>query len=449
MMVSTHSPQRDSLPITRQVQEPLHWPSILQFVFTVLALFGLWGSALGIGVIGLIESSEAALSLFLIAAGLILSGLLLVPSLAFTGLRLAGRPAKEGQHLGLLRPTLLIFALPLILLAGNWSANQTGIGRLILPVVHVLAIGLPVWWIAYLALRNLTLGSPQRRWGVFTSGLIVGPALILVIETLALIVFVLIAVLVISTQPDLLNEWLRLSRNLRGLQTSPQDALNALGPYMNRPGIIFAVLAFGAGIVPLIEEAIKPVGVWLLAGRNLTPAAGFAAGTLSGAGYALFESLALSSTTNDWLYLVVARIGTAAVHVLTSALTGWALVLAWREKRYLRLGAVYLLAVLIHASWNGMSLLASFGAFSDGSAENTLVPLLGWLNENISYGLGLLTIACFAALLLANHRLAKTGYPTPIEQPGYPDNDPTGGELDRDAPETPPENQPSQEQDRF
>jgi hypothetical protein len=443
MMISSQSPLRDSSPLPRQAQEPLHWPSILQFVSSVLTLFGLWGSALGLVVIGLIESSEASHAFYLMAAGLILSGFLVLPSLVFSGLRLAGRPVKGGLHFGLFRPTLLIFLLPLILLAGNWSTNQTGIGRLILPVVHVLAIGLPVWWIAYLALRNLPLGSLQRRWGVFTSGLILGPVLILVLETLALIVFGMIAVLVITTHPDLLNEWLHLSGNLRGLQTSPQEALDVLGPVMNRPGVLYAVLAFGAGVVPLIEEIIKPVGVWLLAGRSLSPAAGFAAGALSGAGYALFESLALSSSTNDWLYLVVARIGTAAVHILTSALTGWALVLAWREKRYLRLGAVYLLAVLIHASWNALSLMASFGAFTDGSVENFLAPFLGWLNENVSYGLGLLTIASFTALIWANHRLARIVHPLPIEQPNYPDNNPQGREIYRNDPETPPEQKSS------
>ncbi len=375
-MVSTQSGPQDSLSALRPTQAPLHWPSILQFVLSMLALFGLWGSAIGTVVIGLIDSSQAAIAFYLMAAGLFLSGLLLLlPSLTFTGLRLAGRPLKNELHLGLLRPTLLIFVLPLILLAGNWSANQTGIGQLILPFAHVLAVGLPVWWIAYLTVRNLPLGSLQRRWGVFTSGLVLGPALILVLETLALIVFGLIAYLAVLSQPDLLNELMRLSRNLRSLQSSPQDVLNVLGPYMTRPGLIFAVLAFGAGIVPLIEETIKPIGVWLLAGRNLTPAAGFAAGALSGAGYALFESLALSSSSgNDWLYLVIARIGTAVIHILTTGLTGWALALAWREKRYLRLGAVYLLAVLIHGSWNSLSLLSSFGEFTDGTTESALTP---------------------------------------------------------------------------
>jgi hypothetical protein len=441
-MISAESAPQESLQAGQPAQAPLHWPSILQFVFSMLALFGLWGSAFGLVVVGLIDSTETALTFYLMAAGLTLSGLLLLPALILTGLRLAGRPAHDRFHLGLLRPTLLIFALPVILLVGNWSANQTGVGQLLLPVAHVLAIGLPVWWIAFLTVRNLPLGSLQRRWGVFTSGLILGPALILIAETLALIVFGVIAYLAILSQPDLLNQLMRLSRNLRSLQTSPQEALNVLGPYISTPGVIFATLAFGAGIVPLIEETIKPIGVWLLAGRNLTPAAGFAAGAMSGAGYALFESLALSSSTNEWLYLVVARIGTGVIHILTTALTGWALALAWREKRYIRLGAVYLLAVLIHASWNSLSLLSSFGAFTAGSTGTALAPFLGWLNENVNYGLGLLTIVGFAALLWAHHHLSKTAPPTSIEQTIDPDNDPSGAETYLGSPETPPEGQP-------
>lgn len=431
-----HSLPRQAAPT------PLHWPSILQFVLSALALVGLWGSAFALVIVGLIDASAAALTFYMMAAGLALSGLLLLPSLVFTGQRLAGRPAQAGFSLGLLRPTLLIFLLPLILLAGNWASHQTGIGSLLLPFAHVLAVGLPVWWIAYLAVRELPLGSLQRRWGVFTSGLILGPGLILIAETLALVGFGLIAYLAVISQPDLLQELLRMSRDLRSLQTSPQDALNMLAPYMNKPGVIFAVLAFGAGIVPLIEETIKPIGVWLLAGRDLTPAAGFAAGAISGAGYALFESLALSSSTNDWLYLVIARIGTGVIYILTTALTGWALALAWREKRYLRLGVVYLLAVLIHASWNSLSLLSSFGVFTDGATETALASFISWLSGNVSYGLGFLTMAAFAALFWAHHRLAKTIHPALVEQTVYPHNEPDGTEPYLGNPETPPEDHP-------
>ncbi len=110
----------------------------------------------------------------------------------------------------------------------------------------------------------------------------------------------------------------------------------------------------------MIEEALKPIGVWLLFGRRLTPAAGFAAGALSGAGYALIESLALTSSGEAWSSLVLARTGTSAVHILTAGLTGWALVLAWQKRRFLPLLLAYLCAVMIHGLWNGLTLMYSF-----------------------------------------------------------------------------------------
>src|SRR4030067_2197270 len=100
------------------------------------------------------------------------------------------------------------------------------------------------------------------------------------------------------------------------------------------------------------------LGGWCLGGSRLPPAEGFTAGILCGAGYALVESLILSVDGGEqWVSLVFARIGTAVVHPLTSGLTGWALAYAWRENRYLRLGAAYLGAVLLHGLWNGLTML--------------------------------------------------------------------------------------------
>ena len=100
--------------------------------------------------------------------------------------------------------------------------------------------------------------------------------------------------------------------------------------------------------------------MWLLLGRNPTPAQGFAAGLLSGAGYALFENFSLGAGAGEeWAMVVVVRIGTSLIHILTTGLLGWALSLVWTEKRYLRLGLSYLLAVAIHALWNGMVIITA------------------------------------------------------------------------------------------
>jgi RsiW-degrading membrane proteinase PrsW (M82 family) len=172
---------------------------------------------------------------------------------------------------------------------------------------------------------------------------------------------------------------------------------------INSPAVIFSVIIFGAVIVPLIEELIKPVGVWLLAGRRLTPAEGFAIGALSGAGYALVESLFLGSGGQEWAFVVLARLGTSAVHILTAGLMGWALVTAWTQSRYIRLAAIYLLAVLIHGLWNGLTIASVFANMSQ-----TLPASAGSFSQIgsvIPYALASLAGAAFLTILLINRKL--------------------------------------------
>jgi hypothetical protein len=165
---------------------------------------------------------------------------------------------------------------------------------------------------------------------------------------------------------------------------------------------------FTAVIVPLIEEALKPAGVWLLAGRRLTPAAGFAAGVLSGTGYALIESLLLSSGSGeDWAFLVFARIGTGTIHILTTGLVGWALALAWGENRYLRLGAVYLLAVSIHGLWNSLTLVTAFTNLTPAHTQLLSNSSIARLSQFAPYALVGIAGVSFLALIVCNRLLSR------------------------------------------
>lgn len=340
----------------------IHVFSAAQFALSLLAIVFLWGTATLIAILGALEffspGSAAGQPLLstLMAGALAASGLLLVPSVFYSFMRLVGRSITLPEALPrVLRPTLLIFLFPVVLLLGFWISLKPTISWLALPPLHVLAIGLPVLWLLFLAVRQLPLGSKQRMWGVFGSGLVLGPALILVSELVALFVLVLIGIIVISGQPELVQQLQTLAQHLQFGNASPEMVFQLLSPYLSRPAVLLSVLSFGAVVVPLIEEVLKPIGVWLLVGYDLSPAAGFAAGALSGAGYALFESLALSSNGEAWIYLVVARIGTAVIHILTAGLMGWALVQAWGKKRYLRLAVTYLTAVSIHGLWNALT----------------------------------------------------------------------------------------------
>ncbi|HEY5670381.1 MAG TPA: PrsW family glutamic-type intramembrane protease, partial [Anaerolineales bacterium] len=339
----------------------------------------------------------------------VMIGLLLVPSVVYPLQRLLGhRPSRLVPTSPWLRPTLLIFALPLLLLAGWWISQQGAALQLILPIFHVPAIGIPILWLSYLAVRDLPLGSPQRAWGLLGSGSVLAPLFILFAEVLVLLAGVITWSIWMSGQPGMLDELSILAERLRQAGNSPQLIAHIISPYLKDPLVIFSAFTFAAVIVPLIEEAIKPLGVWFLAGSRLTPAEGFTAGILCGAGYALVESLTLSADSgNDWVSLVFARIGTAVVHILTSGLTGWALASAWREKRYFRLGVTYLGAVLLHGLWNGLTMLIVIADLSLPAAQLGQ-DLLSQAYQIVPYGLVGLAIAGLATLLWINVRLRRT-----------------------------------------
>ncbi len=400
----------------------IHVPSLLQGVLCALALLFLWGGALITLFMGLMSAvlQESMmgdpLSMFLMTSMLFGSGLLLLPSIYYGLSRAFGRPAVD--LLTWLRRThlsLWIFAFLVFFLIGYVAYQQQVLSWIVLPPLSLLVVGIPVGLMLFLAVRGLPLGSSQRMWGVFNSGLILGPALITVFEALAAIIFMLLAAFYIASQPELLDKIMSLAATMQETPPSPEALLQEFGSYLIRPAVMFAVLVFGAVVVPIIEELIKPIGVWLLARRRLRPAAGFAAGALSGAGYALFESLALTSGGQEWPALMVARIGTAAVHILTTAITGWALVQAWRNRRYLLLGLTYLTSVAIHGMWNGLTIYSAFAVLAEMQDLPAEMPVSTNLAMVAPAGLLLIGLACLGALILINRRLASTLGPVAVQ----------------------------------
>ena len=408
-------PEHSPLPANPSPARPrqVDGYSLLQFLLSLLTVLVSGGLALVFIIMGLREGLPAGLITLTIAAASGWLGFLLLPSMVFSFLRLIGSPVQADflSQRGLRLAGLAVFLFPFALYLGNWALNQDSNASLAFPIFHVIATSLPVAWVIYLAVRGLPVGSPQRAWGVFGSGLIVGPAIALTIESIVMIAALIITAIVIFSQPGLADELTALVQMFESAPQTPPDQqaiLEILGPFLSQPIVIVGVLVFASLIVPLIEEAVKPIGVWLLAGRRITPATGFAAGALSGAGFALFENLLLASGTEGWATLQVARLGTSAVHILATGLVGFALASTWQKRHYGRLLGVYFGAVLLHGTWNAFSMLMTFGEIQSSlAATPNKATWLTNLAEWAPYVMGGLALASLGALIWFNVRLRR------------------------------------------
>jgi len=353
---------------------PFNWKSLFQLVLSVLAALLLLGVAALVAVTGVLQyfnqgsgSSDLTQS-FMVAASLAFAGILVLPSawyawknLAFPGPEPKPRPEPKG--FGTILTLLVLVIIPGTLWLGNWVSQYDQLAWFVLPILNIIANGLPAFWLVYIGIRGLNPGSPRRQWGVFASGLVLSPAIILIMELLALIGYGVLAMLWSVFNPSITSQLQVLILRLQSAAPNQDAILRILLPFLLRPGILFAAFAFISVIVPIIEEALKPIGVWFLAGQKLIPAQGFALGVLCGAGFGLFENLGNTSGGSEaWAILVSTRITTLLLHCLTTGLVGWALASAWSQKRYLRLGVTYAFAVVLHGLWNGMAVLSSISS---------------------------------------------------------------------------------------
>jgi hypothetical protein len=205
------------------------------------------------------------------------------------------------------------------------------------------------------------------------------------------------------TQPELALELQRLSQEIMILGPQSEAAIELLSPFLTRPGVIAMTLIYIAVFVPMIEEIFKPMGVWLFASQ-LEPAAGLTLGALSGAGYALVETIGVTGQTSEWTSLLFSRIGTGLLHITTSALMGAAIVLAWRERRYLRLVGTYLLAVLLHGLWNALAIFFTFSTLAELLEQ---ADGLSRIQPAMIIGMSILAVGLFAILVISNRLMRK------------------------------------------
>jgi hypothetical protein len=347
-----------------------NWPAIIQLLLSILVVLTLLGVAVIVAITNLIGSFSTNIGIagltqpFMVAGSLVFVGILVLPSAWYSWKQITNpgfEPVTHPERKNfVLFFTLFVMLLEAGVLAlGNLVAQNDQISWFLLPPFNILATGLPALWLVYIGTRGLIPGLPKRKWGVFAVGLVLAPLVILVLELLLLIGFVILILLWSVVDPNLSNQLTNLAFRLQYAAPNMDQILKILLPFLTNPGILFIAFAFFSVLIPLIEETLKPIGVWFLARQRITPAQGFGYGILSGAGFGLFENLGNTSSGGaGWALVTASRMSTLLLHCFTAGLVGWALASAWSQRRFLRLGITFAIAVLIHGLWNGMAVLS-------------------------------------------------------------------------------------------
>jgi hypothetical protein len=392
-------------------QKKFDWLTAGQFSFSLLIGLFLIGSSLVSyllmalrGTIGGIPVADSQLgSSLLFSAGLGFAGTLMIPSIYYSGLRLFSKTSREKR--AWTGSGWLGFAIPGLIFFGYLSQSNPSWGIFVLPLFHILTNGAAIFWLLYVVKRKLPEESAQRFWGVFGSGLTFAPLIALFVEFLILIFFGILLWVFIQSQPELKQDFLILLDHFQQSSITPGIFERTTSRLFETPGIAGGVFIYIAVLIPVVEELIKPVAIWLLPGRNLSPRDGFLLGAVSGAGYALFENLTIAAETEIWTFVMISRLGTAAIHMLTTALVGWGIASARTEKRYWRLVMAFVAAITLHGVWNGLNILTALVEFP--AIQTTVGTFALNFAGYAPVGVLILAIGALFGLIRANSRFQR------------------------------------------
>jgi hypothetical protein len=377
-----------------------------------LIVIGLAGAALNLSVaLGMLAMTLVALS----ESDIESASLGAWGSGSFLAMALAGLPAVVLGLRGLLRSApahplrpvspwiLAAFGLlfPIGLLAGARILTRPDLTLIAVPI-HLATAVLPVTFTVLLVQilgPSLTL---RRLWSQFLTGLWGMPLVAIILEVIALVPVALVAIAGLASSVDLaglLKPMLEASPETGTLDESTAAAL------LLNPWVLASLFAFVAGVVPVIEEAVKSLAVLPVA-RRLSPSEAFLGGALGGAGFALFEALFLTQPDPSWVTTMIGRGGATVMHAFTAAVTCWGISQVAGHRRWGRLALAYLSAVSMHGAWNASVIAMNIAQINGDARAFHIPPLLESLALNAApIVLAALSVMGLVGLALGVRRL--------------------------------------------
>ena len=388
------------------------WPALLMSLFLIIGAVFMWMVALFFVVIGLTSGPElknaGPLGMYLLATGAFFIGLLLLPGIYLNARKLFGAAdlTLRLPHINdwFFIPTLVAAWIATVVL-GQLAAGHATLSILVLPVANIFAVGLPILLYIRISLRELEFPSARQSWSVLGASMLITPSLAVFFEAIAVGIIVLLLFLYANTVPGLKETFGTLINGIKTGGVNDAEMTRLAANLLYAPGASIAALSAFSYAIPLIEETFKLTVMWFYLGRIRRPVDGFVLGILCGAAFALAENIGFTSAGSaDWAANIAARTTTALPHIFNSGLLGWALVSAWREHRFGRLLATFFAVILVHGTWNAISLgmamssLSSYVADAPAIFQYDFAWLVAW---------GIMAVGTLIGLVYNNGQMRK------------------------------------------
>jgi RsiW-degrading membrane proteinase PrsW (M82 family) len=390
---------------------------VFLLIASILALLLAIVSSMGMALLGLItwfiEPSTPVSMTLIIAAALMVMGICTIPGIYYGYQGMQGRiqerknkPLAGWVYIGLLFPLALFF--------GYLAFNRGILPSVLGPLAHVSAATIPVVFTLAILLRKGSPISVKRIWGQFLAGLWASPMVAFIVEILAAIPLLII---VFATLFQEINSQGLIDNFSRPEQWTEPYLVSQIQELTNQPLILFLVTTFLILFVPMLEEAIKTIGVWPVLRRGFTQSQAFIGGAIAGAGYGLFEAFFLGQPGVSWVPVMIARAGATMMHMITTALTSLGIARAREHGRWRVALRYYFGAVLLHSLWNISALgVGVIILVQEDLTPLDLQPVLTVVSGAAGVVIITLSIAAFLGIWLIPGKLLKSEEepPTPV-----------------------------------
>jgi RsiW-degrading membrane proteinase PrsW (M82 family) len=254
-------------------------------------------------------------------------------------------------------------------------------------------------------LRGLNLPTAARGWSLFGATLLLSPTLALIFESLAVGVVILFFIMYSNYQPALHPMLKTLFTELQNPARDNDQVIQSIAKFLFVPGTAITFLATFSVIIPLIEETLKIIMILPLLNQIQRLSDGYILGIFCGAAFALAENIGFASAgSNEWMISALTRATTALPHIFNSGLLGWAVVLAWKKRKFGILFIALFASVLVHGTWNAISLGL---AMNDLSPYISKVPLFFQNSYPWISGWIVMTVGVFVGLNFNNFQIRK------------------------------------------